>query len=93
MDNTTIVKEVIDKILHDMRTPLAVIKFGISGIEDYLPSLLFAYGEASKAGLINHPIPPTQLHLLSCILNNIKLSVKETDQKLDELYAYINNGF
>jgi PAS domain S-box-containing protein len=69
----------IASIAHELRTPLTAIKFGISGIKDYLPALVNAYEVAKEHNLDVEPIQSTHLQILSSVFDNIQSEVSYSE--------------
>lgn len=66
-------------IAHELRTPLAAIQFGISGMKDYLPLLVDAYKVAKKHKLNVEPIQSEHLQILTNVFNNIQSEVRYSE--------------
>lgn len=92
VDKQDNVKKVIQKIIHDMRTPLIAVRSGASGLDGFLPALLKAYEVANRAGLVTEVIQPRHLSILSVTLKNIEQSANEINIKLNELDSFVKNG-
>lgn len=63
-------------VAHELRTPLVAIKFGISGVKEYFPSLVNAYLMAKKNQLEVAPIQTKHLQILSKVFDNIDAEIK-----------------
>jgi len=61
-----------NEIAHELRTPLAAIRTGASGIKDYLPVLISAYNESVNSKLIKPTLFQRDLDLLSKALDFIE---------------------
>lgn len=66
-----VIKTLAATLAHELRTPLAAIKIGTSGIKDYLDDLTHAYKLAKEANLPVHEIFPAQFRLLESALDAI----------------------
>lgn len=69
-------------LIHDLRTPLAAIKAGASGIQDFLPVLIDAYQKACQAKLLDDSIQPRHLELLTQTLDHIEASANAANQHM-----------
>ncbi len=72
-------------IAHELRTPLAAIQFGISGIKTYLPTLVKAYNTAKNHSLEIEPIQPRNLKILSEVFDNIESEVRYSETIINML--------
>lgn len=76
---------------HDIRTPLASIKAGASGIRDFLPFLIDAYHKANNANLLTDRIQPYQIELLTKTLGNIEISANIANEQISTFIENLNN--
>jgi signal transduction histidine kinase len=72
-------------IAHELRTPLASINNGASGVKEYLPSLINAYNAAKDANILVEPIPPLQLNDLNNLLEDVIAEAKFSNTVVDML--------
>ena len=72
---------------HELRTPMATIKTGISGVKDFLPALIAAYKIAQSRNL---PIPEIQsrhLDMLTKTLNNVEKEARFVSDYINNLLS------
>ena len=85
-------KEILDQIVHDIRSPAISINVGASCIKEILPQLIAVYKEAQKHNL-NIPILNEKiLNSVEKIVNNIEISSIEIDAYLTKLTKIGENG-
>lgn len=63
-------------LAHELRTPLASIQLGSSGLIDFLPILFSTYETAKQHGLVTEPIAPHIYPLLKRVLSTVRNDVQ-----------------
>ncbi len=66
-------------IAHELRTPITAIQFGVSGVKEYLPSLVKAYNTAKKHQLKVDNIQSQHLKILSGVFDTLESEVIYAD--------------
>lgn len=72
-------------IAHELRTPLLGIRAGASGLDQYLPILIEAYGLALRHGLPVPAIRIAHLDALKCVLDHIDAEARHSNAVIDML--------
>ncbi len=78
-------KELIEKTVHDIRSPLACIQAGACGLDKILAGLILAYREAQKHGLNIPKINEEILNSAEKINKNIEKSSFLISDYLNEI--------
>jgi hypothetical protein len=79
------VKELLEEVIHKVRTPAVSIRVGADGTKEFLPLLIQAYREAQKHHLNIPKISDRALEMLDKVMNNIEHEAKAINHYLDEL--------
>jgi len=75
----------LESFIHDIKTPLASIKYGAEGFKVFLPELINAYSIAVSNNLIKETINSEQIDLISKVPSNIEISADLITKQLGNL--------
>lgn len=81
----TILNILGNDIAHELRTPLAAIRTGVSGVKDYVPDLISVYEDAVKNGLAKSTILQRDLELLKKALDIIESAGNRASSYVSQL--------
>lgn len=76
-------------IAHELRTPLASIRFGVHGIQKYLPDIIEGYKLAQSANLPVKAISQSRMDLLETVLRTLDNEMKAANNFIDMLLVKI----
>lgn len=76
-----------NEIAHELRTPLSAIRTSVSGIKDYLPSLIQTYQESVQAKLVQPTILQRDLDLLRQTLEIIESASNRASDYINTLVS------
>lgn len=77
-------EEIIENFVHDIRTPLASIQLGATGIKNYLPAVLQNYRNLMAGKPIQQPISDETMKLLLQVIENIEKEVGRMKTMINE---------
>lgn len=78
-----VMEPTVKNIIHALRTPLVVIKIGVTTVYDCLPQLIEAYQLAKEQGMPVKQIPQHKLEMLKKLLEN-------SEKEIGSINEYIN---
>lgn len=76
--------EKIEEFVHDIRTPLASIQLGATGIKNYLPTILKNYQNLLDGKKVEQPISQEAINLLLKVVDNIESEINRTQKIVTE---------
>lgn len=79
-------------IAHELRTPLATIRSGVTGTKKYLPQFIEAYQLAKQANLPISEIQPRHIELLMTVMDDIEAETYSANTIINMLLVKINDN-
>ncbi len=83
--------EMIEKFVHDIRTPLASIQLGASGIKNYLPLILQNYENLLNGKQPQHAISQDNINLLLQVIENIETDVIRLQKMINDFMKEVRD--
>lgn len=76
---------VSSSIAHELRTPLASMELGVTGLERFMPIFINAYKKAHDAGIVEEEIDPSKFAILENVVSELKYEIRSSFNIIDML--------